>query len=85
VKKLPDDPKERLDLVGKALFGDSYRRKLAAACGVSHSLAYKWPPSEAGLLDQYLLAAVELELTGARRRDKVLTQLAAALRRDALH
>jgi hypothetical protein len=75
VKKLPEDRSERLDLVGKLLFGKSYRRKLAKACGVSPSLAYKWPPDAEYLLNMYLYAAVKAEEIVAQKRVKQLNDL----------
>lgn len=72
MKKLPDGRTERLEHVGKLLFGKSYRRKLAKACGVSTTLAYKWPPDAEYLLNMYLYAAVKGEIEGAMKRGKPL-------------
>jgi hypothetical protein len=79
VKKLSKDPKTRLDDVGVLLYGKSYRRKLARTCGVSYSLAYKWPALEVGLMDEYLLAAVQYELAGLSKRHALLTAVRDAL------
>jgi hypothetical protein len=77
--KLAKDPTKRLDEAGTLLYGESYRRKLARVCGVSFSLVYKWPPTEPGLLDEYLLAAVQSELVEVRKRHAVLIELHDAL------
>jgi hypothetical protein len=79
--KLPDDDDARLEVVGVALLGKSYRRGLARVCGVSNALVYAWRPNEKGLLNEYLLAAVQSERVGVRQRDKVLTEIHSALRR----
>ena len=77
--KLPENDTKRLEIVGEALFGKRYRRLLAKACGVSAALVNKWPPLESGLLNEYLLAAVQNEQTALWHRNKILTELRAQL------
>jgi len=79
VRKLPADDANRLEVVGTTLFGARYRRKLAKACGVSPALVDKWPPMREGLLNQYLLAAVQSEEAALLQRKKVLTELRSQL------
>jgi hypothetical protein len=68
VKKLTKDDTELLAEVGTTLFGRAYRRKLAKIFGVAPSL-------EEGLPNEFLLAAVKLELGAVVRRAQVLNDL----------
>ena len=80
--KFPKDTAGRLEFIGKALYGDHWRKRLAAALGICRDTLYQWLHDRAKTVrdvDGELIDLLDRERDAAAERGVQITALRRAM------